>query len=117
MAQVLAADPAILLLDEPTSALDIGHQLHVLGLLREATARRGLTTILILHDLNAAARYADRIALMGGGRLLKTGRPAEVLAAPVLREAYGVEVCVLAGPDGHPVVVPLRPAALAPNLG
>ena len=112
LAQVLAAAPRVLLLDEPTSALDIAHQLQVLGLLRAATARRGLTTVAVLHDLNAAARFADRIALMRAGRLIGLGCPAEVLTASALRDAYGVEVCVLAGPDGHPVVLPLRAASL-----
>ncbi len=116
LAQVLAADPEALLLDEPTSALDIAHQLHVLALLRAATARRGLATVAVLHDLNAAARFADRIALMRAGRLVGLGRPAEVLAAPVLRDAYGVDVCVLAGPDGHPVVLPLRPGTGPPTV-
>ncbi|MGI4792611.1 MAG: ABC transporter ATP-binding protein [Janthinobacterium lividum] len=108
MAQVLAADPAILLLDEPTSALDIAHQLHVLDLLRTTTIRRGLTTVAVLHDLNAAARFSDRMALMAGGRLLCAGTAASVLTEAVLREAYGVEVCVMAAPDGRPVVIPLR---------
>lgn len=115
LAQVLAVDPEALLLDEPTSALDIAHQLQVLGLLRDATVRRGLATVAVLHDLNAAARFADRIALMRAGRLVGLGRPAEVLAAPVLRDAYGVDVCVLAGPDGHPVVLPLRPGTGPPT--
>ena len=111
IAQVLAADPRILLLDEPTSALDIAHQLHVLGLLRAATARRGLTTIAVLHDLNAGARFADRIVLMRAGQLVASGLPGEVLAAPILRTAYDVEVSVLTGPDGFPVVIPLRAAS------
>ncbi len=108
MAQVLAANPGVLLLDEPTSALDIAHQLHVLTLLRNATARRGLTTIAVLHDLNAAARFADRIAILSQGRLLVAGKPCDVLAAPVLREAYGIDVCVMRAPDGFPVVIPLN---------
>ncbi len=106
LAQVLAADPEALLLDEPTSALDIAHQLHVLGRLRDATVRRGLATVAVLHDLNAAARFADRIALMRAGRLVGLGRPADV--------------CVLAGPDGHPVVLPLRPSQpgrISPGTG
>ncbi len=109
LAQVLAADPAVLLLDEPTSALDIAHQLDVLSLLRAATTRRGLTTVTVLHDLNAAARFADRIALMRSGRVIGLGRPEQVLTPPLLRDAYGVDVCVLAGPDSHPVVLPMRP--------
>ncbi len=110
MAQVLAVAPRALLLDEPTSALDIAHQLHVLSLVRQATRRRGLTTIVVLHDLNAAARFADRLALLHDGRLLAYGRPAEVLRAEWLRPAYGVEVAVQSGPDGHPVVIPLAVA-------
>lgn len=116
LAQVLAADPEALLLDEPTSALDIAHQLQVLGLLRDTTSRRGLATVAVLHDLNAAARFADRIALMRAGRLVGLGCPAEVLTPPVLRQAYGVDVCVLAGPDGHPVVLPLRPGTGPPTV-
>jgi len=110
LAQVLAANPALLLLDEPTSALDLAHQLHVLDHLRAATARRGLTTIAVLHDLNAAARFADRIAILAEGRLLAAGTPEEVLQPGLLARAYGVEVAVTPGPDGRPVIIPLRAA-------
>jgi iron complex transport system ATP-binding protein len=75
LAQVLAGNPRALLLDEPTSALDIAHQLHVLDLLRTATRQRGLTTIVVLHDLNASARFADRVALMDAGQISGIGRP------------------------------------------
>ena len=108
LAQVLAGDPAALLLDEPTSALDIAHQLHTLQLLRELTRRRGLTTIAILHDLNAAARFADRLAVLHEGRLLATGPPADILQPCVLQPAFAVTVAIDAGSDGHPVVLPLR---------
>jgi len=107
LAQVLAADPSLLLLDEPTSALDLAHQMHVLDHLRAATRRRGLTTIAVLHDLNAACRFADRIALLHEGRLRATGTPAEVLQPGLLRDVYGVRVAILPGPDGQPVIVPL----------
>ena len=113
LAQVLAADPAILLLDEPTSALDIAHQLHVLDLIRTTTTRRGLTTIAVLHDLNAAARFSDRLALMSAGRLLFAGPASAVLTAVHLQQAYGVEVSIMTGPDGHPVVIPLRASSAA----
>jgi iron complex transport system ATP-binding protein len=108
LAQVLAAAPRALLLDEPTSALDIAHQLQVLGMVRDVARRRGITTIVVLHDINAAARLADRIALLRAGRLVAAGTPAEVLCRARLRDAYGVEVAVGPGPDGAPVVVPLR---------
>ena len=110
LAQVLAGDPRVLLLDEPTSALDIAHQLHVLDLLRAATRRRGLTSIAVLHDLNAAARFADRVALLQGGRLVAWGAPDAVLNQAALRQAFGAEVHIIAGPDGRPVVVPIRAA-------
>lgn len=108
LAQVLAGDPRALLLDEPTSALDIAHQLHVLDLLRTATRRRGLTTIAVLHDLNAAARFADRVAMMQNGRLTGCGPPADILRPAVLQPAFEVLVAVDQGSDGHPVVLPLR---------
>jgi iron complex transport system ATP-binding protein len=108
MAQVLAANPRVLLLDEPTSALDIAHQLHVLDLLRTATRQRGLTTIAVLHDLNAAARFADRVALMHRGHLVGIGPPADIFRPAALRSAFDVDVAVDRGSDGHPVVLPLR---------
>ena len=108
LAQVLAANPRVLLLDEPTSALDIAHQLHVLAVLRDITRLRGLTTIAILHDLNAAARFADRLALLDRGRLLGIGRPTDILCPDSLRTAFAAHVAVDAGSDGHPVVLPLR---------
>jgi iron complex transport system ATP-binding protein len=108
LAQVLAGAPQALLLDEPTSALDIAHQVQVLAMLSTATRRRGLTTLAVLHDLNAAARFADRIALLHQGRIAAAGPPAEVLRPELLREVYGVEVAIVPGPDHHPIVLPLR---------
>jgi len=108
IAQVLAGNTRALLLDEPTSALDIAHQLHVLDLLRTATRQRGLTTIAILHDLNAAARFADRVALMTMGRLAGVGAPADILQPVTLEPTFDVHVAVDLGSDGHPVVLPLR---------
>ena len=108
LAQVLAGNPRVLLLDEPTAALDIAHQLHVLDLLRTTTHRRGLTTIAVMHDLNAAARFADRMTLLDRGRLAGSGPPSDVLSPALLQQAYRVVVAVDAGSDGHPVVLPLR---------
>jgi iron complex transport system ATP-binding protein len=108
VAQVLAGDPKVLLLDEPTSALDIAHQLHVLDLLRTVTRSRSLTTISVMHDLNAAARFCDSIAIMRAGRLVGIGSPAEMLCRTVLEPTFDVAVAVDHGSDGHPVVLPLR---------
>lgn len=108
LAQVLAGNPRVLLLDEPTSALDIAHQLHVLDLLRTATRSRGLTTIAVLHDLNAAARFADRLAMMHDGRLVGSGVPTDILCPAMLQPAFAVTVAIDQGSDGFPVVLPLR---------
>lgn len=96
LARVLVqlADPAIagesrcLLFDEPTAALDLAHQHACLRLLREQ-AGRGLAVLAVLHDLNLAARYGDRISLLHEGRLIATGTPGETLQTANLRRAYG----------------------------
>ena len=82
----------------------------MLDLLASATQRRGLTTLAVLHDLNAAARFAHRIALLCDGRIACVGTPRAVLVPDRLRDVYGVEVAVVDGPDGHPMVLPLRVA-------
>ncbi len=69
---------------------------------------RGLTTIAVLHDLNAAARFADTVALMHAGKLLACGPPTEMMRADLLGPAFRVDLAVQRGPDGHPIVVPLR---------
>ena len=108
LAQVLAADPAALLLDEPTSALDILHQVQVLELVREITRRRRLVTVAVLHDLNAAARFADRMALLHDGELIAMGLPTAILRPDLLGTAFGVEVTVDMASDGYPSVLPFR---------
>lgn len=111
LAQVLAAEPEILLLDEPTSALDIRHALSLLGLVRDLTRQRGLVTVVAIHDLNAAARFADRIALLQGGSLVALGAPDVVLTAERIAAAYRVEAHIHAAPDGHLAISPSRALA------
>lgn len=110
LAQALASEPRILLLDEPISALDLRHQLEVLWLVRNLTRERGLTTICVLHDLNAAARFADRLALMREGRLVAIGNAAEVLTVSAIRQTFEVEADVRSGLDEAPVITALRSA-------
>ncbi|MBL8838715.1 MAG: ABC transporter ATP-binding protein [Alphaproteobacteria bacterium] len=108
LAQVLAGVPAVLLLDEPTSALDLRNQLELLGLVRRLTREKGLATIVSLHDLNTAARFADRVAVLCAGRLHATGEPRAVFTAAMLRAVYGVEADVGADSNGVPVVTVQR---------
>ncbi|MFE5775364.1 ABC transporter ATP-binding protein [Brachybacterium sp. NPDC056505] len=96
IARALVQQPEVLLLDEPTNHLDVGYQHEVLHIVREL----GLSTIVVLHDLNLAARYCDRIAVLHEGRLLAEGPPAEALRAASLEEVYGVGAQELRAPDG-----------------
>lgn len=108
LARVLAQRTGILLLDEPTAALDLRHQEDVLRLAREAAAA-GDAVIVVLHDLNLAAAYADRISLLQAGRLVTTGSPAEVLTAERVSEVYRHPVEVIRHPTtGALIVLPIR---------
>lgn len=97
-----------LLLDEPTSSLDLAHGHSTLAVARRF-AREGVGALVVLHDLNLAAQYADRIIVLKGGRVLATGAPAEVLTPEIIAEAYGVRVLVLSHPQiqACPLIVPL----------
>ena len=106
IAMALAQQPRILLLDEPTSALDVAHQVEVLDVLR-AEAAGGMTVVIVLHDLTLAARYADELVVLAGGRVVGQGAPSAVLTESTVRSAFGIEARILADPDtGRPVVLP-----------
>jgi iron complex transport system ATP-binding protein len=108
VAMMLAQDPRLMLLDEPTTYLDIAHQVDVLDLLAELNASRGTTVVMVLHELNLAARYADHLVVMAEGRLLREGPPSAVLDEACVREAFGLEARVVPDPvTGSPYVVPL----------
>ena len=108
IALALAQQTDILLLDEPTSALDLAHQIDVLELLRELNADAGRTIVLVLHDLNQAARYADHLIGMRAGTIVAEGPAAEVITAANVAEIFRLEVTVLEDPvTGTPMVVPL----------
>jgi iron complex transport system ATP-binding protein len=115
IARALAQEPRVLALDEPTIALDVRHEMEIFELLRELGAS-GVTVLLITHNLNLAARYADRLALLDRGRLAAAGAPAEVIRRELLERVYAWPVRV-AEHDGAPQVVPLsgRPGAGLPD--
>jgi iron complex transport system ATP-binding protein len=97
----------VLLLDEPISALDINHQLEVLELVAAMTRERQLCTVMVLHDLQATARYADDVVLLSGGSVLASGTPEEVLTQESMRRVFGVDMEVLTTSSGRRVLVPL----------
>jgi iron complex transport system ATP-binding protein len=108
IAMVLAQAPRIMLLDEPTTYLDIAHQVDLLDLLAELNERRGTTVVMVLHDLNLAARYAHHLVVMCEGRVVREGRPADVLTAECVQEAFGMAARVIEDPvSGSPLVLPL----------
>ncbi len=108
VAMMLAQDPRILLLDEPTTYLDIAHQVDLLDLLAELNEQRGTTVVMVLHDLNLAARYAHHLVVMAQGRVVREGAPAAVLDAACVHEAFGLEARVVEDPvTGCPLVVPV----------
>lgn len=106
-ARVLAQDPRLLFLDEPTAALDIRHQERTLELAR-ARALEGDAVVVVLHDLSLAGAYADRMILLGGGRVVAAGTPREVLEAGRLSAVYEHPVEVVERSDGSLLVLPLR---------
>ncbi|MFP4634458.1 MAG: ABC transporter ATP-binding protein [Nitriliruptoraceae bacterium] len=108
IAMALAQQTPILLLDEPTTYLDIAHQLEVLDLLVELNHTQGRTVVMVLHDLNEAARYSHHLVALREGRVVAEGRPDEVVTADTVRDVFGVESRVLADPaSGAPLVVPV----------
>lgn len=104
LAMMLAQNPACLLLDEPTSALDIAHQSDLLHAVREISRAEGLSVLIVIHDINMAARYCDDILAMRDGRLITRGSPKQILEPGVLEELYGLRMGVLPHPvTGEPM--------------
>ena len=104
LAQTLVREPELVLLDEPTSALDLRRQVAVLSHVRRICHRdAGRLAVVALHDLNLAARFCDRLALLDGGRVLAEGPPVEVLRPDVIAEVYGLRVRIV--PDGDYIMV------------
>jgi iron complex transport system ATP-binding protein len=108
LAQVLVREPDLLLLDEPTSALDLQHQLDLLQLVQDHVRAHGAIALAALHDLNLAARFADRVAVVHDGQVVAQGAAEAVLTADLLARVYGVEAAIGRDAAGHLVVTPLR---------
>lgn len=108
IAMALAQETEILLLDEPTTFLDINHQIEVLDLLTDLNRERGTTVVMVLHDLNLAARYADDLVAMARGRVHAFGTPEEVLTEDMVRDVFGLESRIIEDPlSGRPMMLPI----------
>jgi iron complex transport system ATP-binding protein len=111
LARSLATEAAILLLDEPTANLDLAHQATVLRLVRARSDKRGAAAVVVTHDVNLAAEFADRVLLLKDGQALASGPPREVLTPATLRELFEIEVLVDAHPiTGAPRITPVHEA-------
>ena len=108
VARALAQEPRALVLDEPTASLDVRHEMELFELFRQLV-EGGLAGLVITHHLNLAARYADRIVLLGDGAVVAVGTPHEVLTRERLTQVFAWPVAVTSWFDGSPQVVPLRP--------
>jgi iron complex transport system ATP-binding protein len=100
LALALAQEPKVLLLDEPTTYLDINYQLQLLELLKNLNLQQQLTIVTVLHELNLAARYSSRIALLKQGQLWEVGTPENVLNPNNIAEVFGVEAVIIKTPIG-----------------
>jgi iron complex transport system ATP-binding protein len=112
LARALAQQPRLLVLDEPTNHLDVHHQFALLDLVSSLD----ITVVAALHDLNLAAAYCDRLAVLDRGRLVSSGTPHDVLTAELIHRVYGVAAVVTADDRGLPAVQlrPARTAVVAP---
>lgn len=108
IAMALAQEPEVLLLDEPTTYLDVTHQLEVLDLVRELNRVHGTTVVMVLHDLNLAARYADELVAVRGGIVRGAGSPRDVLRPELVREVFDLDCRVIDDPVSlTPLVIPI----------
>jgi iron complex transport system ATP-binding protein len=98
LAMLVAQQARWLLLDEPTSALDVAHQIEVLALVRRLSEQRGLGVIVVLHEVNMAARFCDDVAALHSGRLIARGAPSRIVARDQLRAIYGIAMEVIPHP-------------------
>lgn len=107
IALALAQETDILLLDEPTTYLDIAYQVEILDLLTELNRRKGTTIVMILHDVNLSARYADHLFALCRGKLIAEGKPADVITEELMQKVYQLNCIVMKDPlSGAPLIVP-----------
>jgi iron complex transport system ATP-binding protein len=108
IAMALAQQTDLLLLDEPTTFLDVSHQVEVLDLLTDLNRSRGTTIVMVLHDLNMAARYADHLVALASGTVHATGAPSDVLTEETVRAVFGLDSRVILDPtSGKPLMLPI----------
>lgn len=118
IAMALAQETNILLLDEPTTFLDINHQVEILDLLVDLNRSRGTTVVMVLHDLNLGARYADHLVALANGHVHMAGTPEEVLTDETVRAVFGVASRIMTDPtSGRPMMMPIGRHRMLDGIG
>lgn len=107
IALALAQKSPFLCLDEPTTYLDIYYQMEVLELIRQLNVRHGLTILMVLHDINQAIRYSDKIIVMRNGEIVASGPPEQVITKETVHAVYGVDVALRTDPEAGLYIVPI----------
>ena len=108
IARALVQDTPILLMDEPISTHDINHQIQIMDLIKGYQREKGVTVVMVLHDLNIAAQYCEKLILLNRGEIFCSGEPETVLTRDNIRAVYGIDVHIMENPlSGHPMVVPI----------
>lgn len=107
IAMALAQETDILLLDEPTTYLDITYQIEILDLLTDLNRKKGTTIVMVLHDINLSARYADYIFALRKGKLISEGSPSEIITEDLIKDVFDLDCTVISDPvSGTPFIVP-----------
>ena len=107
IAMALAQQTDILLLDEPTTYLDIAYQVEILDLLTDLNRKRGTTIVMVLHDINLSARYADYIFALRKGKLVSQGSPEDIITSELINDVFGLDCEVIKDPVSHsPFIIP-----------
>jgi len=101
IARAICQEPQIILLDEPTAALDLAHQVRIMDLMEKLRTEKGLTIVMVSHDINLAAMYGNRLMLLKKGRIVKMGLPGDVLTFETLEETYECPLLVDESPLGN----------------
>ncbi len=99
LAMALAQETGILLLDEPTTYLDMAHQLEVLNIVKSLNEEHGCTIVMVLHDINHAARYSHNLIAMKQGKVMRCGTPGEIISCEVLKETFQIDARIIHDPE------------------
>ncbi len=116
IARALCQEPKLLILDEPTASLDLSHQVRIMDLMEQLKREKGLTIVMVSHDVNLAAMYADRLLLMKSGKAAGVGTPGEVLTFKTLEDVYGCTILVDESPLGQAPRITLVPKRYMVNV-